>query len=412
MYLIPFVQLFPEQAMAETRTITTRGHPELPDDEYALVESYCTDPTCDCRRVMLNILPHRQAGRGCLAAISFGFDRHDEMAGPFLDPLNPQSQYAEVFLDIVTQMLETDPAYVARLESHYRQVKQVLADPKHPLQQVVARLEAEDAEWMARQSVRQSTRPKRKRRRRRRKRSERDVGQDRPAKVNRLIQQLIRSGNQPHPDLLADILACGEAAVRPLMAIISDPSMYWDDVRDQPCWVPEYAMGLLGDLRAEAAVPILIELLGWQNMDQRLEHVVDTLTRIGPAAAGPTKAAVLDQSLGWYPRAMAAQALVAQVYMGVEGSEALLEFLRGLLHQGPVECADDRIVYTLLAQDLADLQGMDAVETIQAAFERGVIDRDYIDWPDAEAMCQNAAPDMLQRYAVDFLSNYRSKYGR
>ena len=89
MYLIPFVQLFPEQAMAETRTITTQGHPVLPDDEYALVESYCTDPACDCRRVMLNVLPRRQGKRGFLAAISFGFDRDEEMAGPFLDPLNP-----------------------------------------------------------------------------------------------------------------------------------------------------------------------------------------------------------------------------------------------------------------------------------------------------------------------------------
>ena len=30
-----------------------------------------------------------QAGRGYLAAISFGFDRDEEMSGPFLDPLNP-----------------------------------------------------------------------------------------------------------------------------------------------------------------------------------------------------------------------------------------------------------------------------------------------------------------------------------
>jgi len=228
--------------------------------------------------------------------------------------------------------------------------------------------------------------------------------------INRLIQQLIQSGDRPHPNLLADILACGEAAVEPLLTIISDPKMYWDDTRGQRYWLPEYAMGLLGDLRAEAAVPVLIGLLDWQNMD--VEQVVYALARIGPAAVEPTKAAVLNRSLGWYPRALAAQALAAQVYMEPEGSETLFEFLHTLLFQGPVQCPDDRILYAQLAQDLADLQGMDAVETIRAAFQRGAIDRDYVDWPDAEAMCQNADPSFLQRYAVDFVSGYRSKLGR
>jgi len=95
MYLIPFVQLFREQGEAETRVITTRNHDVLPDDEYALVEAYCPDPQCDCRRVMLSVLPRRQLAQGFLASISFGFDRDQELAGPFLDPVNPQSRYAD-----------------------------------------------------------------------------------------------------------------------------------------------------------------------------------------------------------------------------------------------------------------------------------------------------------------------------
>jgi hypothetical protein len=141
MDLIPFVELFPEKAMAETRTITTRGHAVLPDEEYALVESYCPDPTCDCRRVMLNVLARHHTTRHFLASISFGFDRDGEMAGPFLDPLNPQSRYAEALLKIVQRMLETDAAYVARLESHYRQVKQAVADPAHPVHKTLEGLE-------------------------------------------------------------------------------------------------------------------------------------------------------------------------------------------------------------------------------------------------------------------------------
>ena len=49
-------------AERETRTVTVQeGNPwGVPGDEYALVESYCTDPGCDCRRVMLNVLARQE----------------------------------------------------------------------------------------------------------------------------------------------------------------------------------------------------------------------------------------------------------------------------------------------------------------------------------------------------------------
>jgi HEAT repeat protein len=230
--------------------------------------------------------------------------------------------------------------------------------------------------------------------------------------IQELIWQLLRAGDHPHPDLLAAILARGEAAIEPLIAIVSDPEMYWDHRRGQPRWLPEIAMGLLGDLGAEAAIPILIELLDWRNMDERLEQVVATLARIGPAAIEPTKAAVLDRALDWYPRSLAAQSLVAQVYRDPERSQTLLEFLYDLVRDGPIESLDDKIVYTLLAQDLADLEGLDALDVVQAAFERGAIARDYFDWPDAETMCRNTSPALLERYAGDFLADYRDRFGR
>jgi hypothetical protein len=230
--------------------------------------------------------------------------------------------------------------------------------------------------------------------------------------IQALIQQLLRAGDHPHPDLLAAILACEEAAAEPLLAIISDPEMYWDRRRGQPRWLPEIAMGLLGDLRAEAAIPTLIELLKWHSMHERLEQVVTTLVSIGPAAIEPAKSVVLDRTLGWFPRSMAAQSLVIQVYRNPDGSQTLLQFLCDLVSRGPIESPDDRIIYTLLAHDLADLQGLGALDVIQAAFERGAVDRFYLDWPDAETMCRNAAPDLLQRHTGDFLATYRAQFGR
>lgn len=54
--LVPFTRLFTAQGTAETRVLKIRGHPALPDDDYALMESYCVDPVCNCRRVMLCII--------------------------------------------------------------------------------------------------------------------------------------------------------------------------------------------------------------------------------------------------------------------------------------------------------------------------------------------------------------------
>lgn len=132
MHLIPFFEIFPEQGERETRTITTRGYPGLPADEYALVEAYCPDPECDCRRVMINVVGRRQMQRGYLASISYAFDREAEYAGPDLDPINPQSKYAPILFGLVVELVLSQPDYVARLESHYAQMKRAASDPKHP----------------------------------------------------------------------------------------------------------------------------------------------------------------------------------------------------------------------------------------------------------------------------------------
>jgi hypothetical protein len=134
--LFPFVRLFPQQGTTETRVLTVQGSAALPDDEYGLLESYCVEAGSHCRRVMINVASRGQ--QKILASISYGFDRDGEDAGPFLDPLNPQSRYAHILLDLVEQVL-ADSTYVARLEAHYYQVKGAVADPSHPCQQVLAR---------------------------------------------------------------------------------------------------------------------------------------------------------------------------------------------------------------------------------------------------------------------------------
>jgi hypothetical protein len=147
MGFIAFHEIEPELAKQETRTITViKTDDDLPEGSYGLIESYCPDPACDCRRVMLNIFHREQPERGYVATISYGFDRDEEMAGPFLDPLNPQSEYSDALLELVTTSALIDEIYVDRLESHYHLVKQAATDLGHPaymkIQRELARSEA------------------------------------------------------------------------------------------------------------------------------------------------------------------------------------------------------------------------------------------------------------------------------
>jgi hypothetical protein len=149
--LFPFMYLFPRQGTAETRTLTINGSSLLPDGDYGLMESYCVEAGCHCRRVMINVIGRRQ--QKVLASVSYGFDRDEEDSGPFLDPLNPQSRYADVLLDLVEQVL-ADPSYVERLEAHYYQVKGAVNDPSHPCHEVLARA---PMPGLSRQARRQSS---------------------------------------------------------------------------------------------------------------------------------------------------------------------------------------------------------------------------------------------------------------
>jgi hypothetical protein len=76
---------------------------------------------------MLTVVSRRQ--QAILASISFGFDRDDELAGPFLDPINPRCSYASALLELGIETLLSSPDYVERLEAHYYQVKGATAVP-------------------------------------------------------------------------------------------------------------------------------------------------------------------------------------------------------------------------------------------------------------------------------------------
>ncbi len=131
--MVPFLEICPKLAFDECRMlIVPPGHQSsgLPPDRYDLEESYCVEPDCDCRRVMLNVTSVSR--RHVEAVINFEFDAADPLRGPFLDPLNPQGQHAEALLELVRQQVQADPQYVQRLERHYQVVRDIVAGRLRP----------------------------------------------------------------------------------------------------------------------------------------------------------------------------------------------------------------------------------------------------------------------------------------
>ncbi|MBS1254101.1 MAG: Protein translocase subunit SecA [Anaerolineales bacterium] len=136
----PFHERFPEIAKKETRSIIALNDPDLPERKYGLIEAYCNEPDCDCRRVFFHV--HDWQKRELVAVIAYGwedreyyvewFGRDDakviaELQGPVLNVGSPQSEFAPALLEQVKYVLQ-DERYVARIKRHYRMFKETVDD--------------------------------------------------------------------------------------------------------------------------------------------------------------------------------------------------------------------------------------------------------------------------------------------
>jgi hypothetical protein len=131
-----FHDRFPDLAERETRTMTVLRNTTLPPDTYALIENYCDEPGCDCRRVIFNILAEKR--NEIVAVIAYGWESEDyyrewsshkepdvlrELQGPVLNRLSLQSELAPTLLNMVKEVVLNDRRYIERLKEHYRLFK-------------------------------------------------------------------------------------------------------------------------------------------------------------------------------------------------------------------------------------------------------------------------------------------------
>ncbi len=139
MLFTSFQEKFPALAEKETRSITTISAEKLPIDSYALVESYCDELGCDCRRVFLNVISEKQ--KKILAVVAFGWEDKNfyakwlgmndpqsvkELKGPSLNLASPQSKFAPELLKLIDEAVLQDEQYIERLKRHYALFKEEL----------------------------------------------------------------------------------------------------------------------------------------------------------------------------------------------------------------------------------------------------------------------------------------------
>ena len=135
---VPFHEKFLEIAKKETRSILAFDDPELPEGNYALMESYCDEIGCDCRRVFFNIVSERR--NEIVAVIAYGWEDSkfyadwfgdndpriiEDLKGPALNVGSPQSELAPLLLDKIKYVL-MDRDYIERIKKHYWMFKDLI----------------------------------------------------------------------------------------------------------------------------------------------------------------------------------------------------------------------------------------------------------------------------------------------
>ena len=135
----PFYEKFPEIAKKENRSIIAIGDLELPAGNYALIEAYCDEVGCDCRRVFFNVFSEKR--NEIVAVIAYGWGNSKfyadwfgdddpmiikELKGPILNVASHQSELAPILLDKVRKYVLMDMHYIERIKRHYRMFKDVI----------------------------------------------------------------------------------------------------------------------------------------------------------------------------------------------------------------------------------------------------------------------------------------------
>jgi hypothetical protein len=189
------------------------------------------------------------------------------------------------------------------------------------------------------------------------------------------VSRLLELGDVREEKEWRDYRALGlsEQDVPELSRMLLDEELAWADSEGVEVWAGLHAWRALAQLKAESAVPALIELLGRADLedDWASNELPLVFAEMGPAALEPLRTFLADTSQDRWPRILAGESLVklGQRYpeLRAEVVAALGGQLAGFAHQ-------EQSFNGLLISNLVDLQAVEAAPVMEQAFAAGKVD--------------------------------------
>ncbi len=368
--MTPFHSRFLDLAARETRSLhVIAAGGKLPIGEYALLEWFCDEPDCDCRRVLVQVVP---AGRPdeVLAVINYGWesvefytqwlhgdaDGGSELANASLDPLYRQSEYAEYLLELFRDVVNSDPDYVARLARHYELFKST----QHPGTSSPTAVQPTIIEM--------PTQP--------------------PMSVTEILKQLEtipdRDEFAPYGVALRAAVAQREAITPELMAAIdrvsAEPGPY---LEHQERCLHLFAIYLLAQFRETGASDCFVRFFSLPG-EQSLDLTGDLVTVHGAAVlasvCGGDPAPLLrlahDETVSEFVRAQAIDGLLVQCTWGERPREAVIGDLRGLFSSLPKP--GDGFIWAALVGAVDTFNALELLPEVRQAYAKGLVDESII----------------------------------
>ena len=130
-----FVNKFPDIAERETRCVIIPKGNSLPAGSYYMVESFCNDKKCDCRRAFINVIYNDDI----IATIGFGWEdlkfyekwaqdksMAPDLKGPTLEVTGEYTKYSKKILELFKELMIPDKVFIERLKRHYKMFKERL----------------------------------------------------------------------------------------------------------------------------------------------------------------------------------------------------------------------------------------------------------------------------------------------
>lgn len=190
------------------------------------------------------------------------------------------------------------------------------------------------------------------------------------------VASLMTLGDVRNAPEWLDYLSFGftEEHVPELCRMILDEELWWADGDSDEVWSALHAWRTLGQLRAESAIPCLIELLG------RIDEYDDDWTSgelpivfgmIGRGAVEPLRDVLADNNQGEWARVAAGRALAE---IGQRHPELRAACVAALSRQLEQSAGQDLMSNALLIDDLIDLNAVEAAPVIEQAFAANKVD--------------------------------------